>query len=75
MTFQASILSILIFIPILGAIVTLLLPRTRTDIVRWTAFGVAALNLVLALILLLLYSQSASSVFVGSPFAALVGSN
>jgi NADH-quinone oxidoreductase subunit M len=69
MAFQASILSILIFLPIVGAIVVLFLPRGRTDIVRWSAFGVAALDLVLSLILLLLYFQSVSSVFnTVSPF-------
>ncbi len=66
--FQSSILSILIFLPLLGSLVLLLLPRTSTNVVRWTAFGFAALDLVLALILLLLYAQTAPSVFNISPF-------
>jgi NADH-quinone oxidoreductase subunit M len=68
MTFQSILLSILIFLPIVGALVVLVLPRGRADVVRWTAFGIAALELVLALILLLLYSQIVSSVFNTAPF-------
>ncbi|HTK05597.1 MAG TPA: NADH-quinone oxidoreductase subunit M [Ktedonobacteraceae bacterium] len=68
MTFQSSLLSILIFLPIVGALVVLFLPRGRVDVVRWTALSIAALEFVLALILLSLYSQVVDSVFNTSPF-------
>src|ERR1700730_1615219 len=72
MNFHASVLSILIFLPIVGALVVLFLPRDRANIVRWTAFGFAALDLMLALILMLLYSQTVGSVFTSSPFQETV---
>jgi NADH-quinone oxidoreductase subunit M len=72
MNFHSSVLSILIFLPIVGALVVLFLPRDRANIVRWTAFGFAALDLVLALILMLLYSQTVGSVFNSSPFQETV---
>lgn len=60
-------LSIITFLPLVGAIVLLFFPREQVAAIRWTAFGVAALNLVLALILLLLYSQlNTSATFTGT---------
>jgi NADH-quinone oxidoreductase subunit M len=55
--FQSIILSILIILPLIGAIVVLLLPSQQSGVVRWTALGFACLNLLMALILMLLYSQ------------------
>jgi NADH-quinone oxidoreductase subunit M len=51
-------LTIIIFLPLLGGIAVLLFPKELTSTIRWTALGVAAVNLVLALILMLIYSQS-----------------
>src|SRR5438270_9283985 len=50
------ILSLITFLPLLGGIAVLLLPRENA--IRWTALGVAAANLVLALILILLYARA-----------------
>jgi NADH-quinone oxidoreductase subunit M len=55
--FQSIILSILIILPLVGGVVVLLLPREQLRVVRWTALGFAGLNLLMALILMLLYSQ------------------
>jgi NADH:ubiquinone oxidoreductase subunit 4 (subunit M) len=60
---QSSILSILIFLPIVGALVVLFLPRDRANVVRWTAFAFAALDLVLALILMRLLFRKRSPGF------------
>src|SRR5947209_13371110 len=52
------ILSFITFLPLLGGIAVLLLPRGQGNIIRWTALGVAVANLLLALILMLLYAQA-----------------
>jgi len=55
---MSPILSIIIFLPLLGGIVVLLIPKERVQVIRWTAVGFAALGLLLALILILLYAQA-----------------
>jgi len=50
------ILSLITFLPLLGGIAVLLLPRENA--IRWTALGVAGANLLLALVLMLLYAQA-----------------
>jgi NADH-quinone oxidoreductase subunit M len=50
------ILSVLIFLPLLGGIALLFFPREQTGAIRWGALMIAAIELVLALILLLSYS-------------------
>jgi len=52
------ILSTIIFLPLLGGIVVLLIPKERVQAIRWTAVGFAALGLVLALMLILMYAQA-----------------
>jgi len=52
------ILSTIIFLPLLGGIVVLLIPKERVQVIRWTAVGFAALGLVLALMLILMYAQA-----------------
>ncbi len=65
------ILSTIVFLPLLGGIVVLLLPKERVQWIRWTALGFAAVELVLALILMLQYAQanvtSTSQVFGSAP--------
>jgi NADH-quinone oxidoreductase subunit M len=51
-------LTVITFLPLVGGIVLLFFPKALTSTIRWTAFGIAATNLVLALILMLIYSQS-----------------
>jgi NADH-quinone oxidoreductase subunit M len=43
---------------LLGGIAILFFPRELVSTIRWTALGVAGVNLVLALILMLIYSQA-----------------
>jgi NADH-quinone oxidoreductase subunit M len=50
-------LSLITFVPIVGAILLLFFPRDRNNAVRWTALAIAALNLVLSIVLMLIYSQ------------------
>jgi NADH-quinone oxidoreductase subunit M len=54
-------LSSIIFFPLLGAIVVLLLPRDRFSAIRWTALAVAAIELILSIIVGLLYAASTAS--------------
>jgi NADH-quinone oxidoreductase subunit M len=49
MTFETSILTILTWLPALGAVLILFTPRTSLDAIRWTAFAVTLVTLVLAL--------------------------
>ncbi len=51
-------LTVITFLPLVGGIALLFFPKALTSTIRWTAFGIAATNLVLALILMLIYSQS-----------------
>lgn len=51
-------LSVITFLPLLGGIALLLFPKNQLSAIRWTALSVAVVNLLLALLLLLVYSQS-----------------
>ncbi len=57
------ILSIITFLPLAGGIAILCLPKGQVSAIRWTALGVAWMNLLLALGLMLNYLQLA----VGAP--------
>ncbi|MDQ2885604.1 MAG: NADH-quinone oxidoreductase subunit M [Chloroflexota bacterium] len=50
-------LSLITFVPIVGAIVLLFFPRDRNNAARWTALAIAALDLILSIVLMLIYSQ------------------
>ncbi len=52
------ILSIITFLPLAGGIAILFIPKTQLTAIRWTAVGIAWMNLLLALALLLAYSQA-----------------
>lgn len=54
-------LSSVIFFPLLGAIVVLLLPGNRFGAIRWTALIFAAIELVLTVVMGLLYGASTAS--------------
>jgi NADH-quinone oxidoreductase subunit M len=63
------LLSLITFLPLLGGIVILFFPKERPDLVRWTALGVAGVDLLIVLGLMLAYSQAnlaVSSTIVGS---------
>lgn len=63
------LLSLIIFLPLLGGIAILLFPRERVNLIRWTALGVACADLLIVLGLMLAYSQAnlaTSSTIVGS---------
>jgi NADH-quinone oxidoreductase subunit M len=61
------ILSVLIFLPLLGGIALLLIPREQAGAIRWGALLVAAVDLVLALILMLSYSAiTPSATYLGT---------
>jgi NADH-quinone oxidoreductase subunit M len=63
------VLSLIIFLPLLGGIAILLFPAGRENAIRWTALGVACADLLIVLGLMLAYSQAnlaASSTIVGS---------
>src|SRR5579859_4529245 len=52
------ILSIITFLPLLGGIVILFFPKGRLSAIRWTALGIAWMNLLLAIVLMLVYLQA-----------------
>lgn len=54
-------LSLVVFFPLLGAIVVLLLPGGRFGAIRWTALAFAAIELILSIVLGLLYAASTAS--------------
>src|SRR5260370_7603766 len=63
------LLSLITFLPLLGGIVKLGFARERENVIRWTALGVAWVDLMLVLGLMLSYSQAnlaVSSTIVGS---------
>src|SRR2546428_5683218 len=65
------ILSIITFLPLVGGIAILLIPKNQLAAIRWTAFAVACVNLLQILGLMLTYSQanvsSTSSVVDNAP--------
>ncbi len=61
------LLTTITFLPLVGGIALLFLPKENLGAIRWTALGIAGANLLLALILLLGYSQSnVSATFTGT---------
>ena len=52
------ILSIITFLPLAGGVAILFIPKERVAAMRWTALAVAWMDLLLALVLLLTYSQA-----------------
>ncbi|GHO44391.1 complex I subunit 4 family protein [Ktedonospora formicarum] len=65
---QSYILSILIFLPLLGGAVTLCLPKESRKTIRAVSLAFAGANLLLALILALLYTQASIGAFSQSNF-------
>src|SRR5205814_2589038 len=55
------LLSLITFLPLIGCIVALLLPRERLNVIRWTALAFAWADLMIVLGLALAYSQTISS--------------
>jgi NADH-quinone oxidoreductase subunit M len=49
MTFDNTILSILTWLPLVGAAIILLTPRSSLDLIRWTALGTTLVTLALSL--------------------------
>src|SRR2546427_2754693 len=70
------ILSIITFLPLVGGIAILFIPKNQVTTIRWTAFAVACVNLFQALGLMLAYFQanvsSASPVAAGAPNSAFL---
>lgn len=64
-------LSTIIFLPLLGGILALLIPGRFKNVIRWTALCVAVIDLLLTVALALLYSQANffSSSLIGMPFS------
>ena len=63
------LLSLITFLPLIGGIVVLLLPRERLNVIRWTALAFAWADLMIVLGLALAYSQTIpnfSSTIVGA---------
>ncbi len=61
------LLSFTIFFPLVGGIALLFFPKDRLNAIRWTALGIAAIELVLAFAVALIYLESAASVLINSP--------
>ena len=65
---QSYILSLLIFLPLLGGAVVLCLPKANLALIRWVSLVFAAANVIISFILALLYSQASVSNFSHSSF-------
>src|SRR5579883_2605307 len=63
-------LSVLIFFPLLGAIVMLLLPKEHASVIRWTALCIAAVELVYSLVLILVYGEASATTLPCTPGTA-----
>ena len=46
---DASILTLLVFVPVAGAVGLLFVPRAQAERIKWIAAGVAGLQLLLAI--------------------------
>ncbi|PIQ08597.1 MAG: oxidoreductase [Ignavibacteriales bacterium CG18_big_fil_WC_8_21_14_2_50_31_20] len=57
------ILTILTFIPIIGMIIVLLLPKSAENNVKYTTLAVTSIQLVLAIVMILNFDYSAAGVF------------
>ena len=55
------ILSVMTYIPLLGMIIILALPRNNPNLVRWVAVGVTAIPLALGVYLYLSFDRSTAS--------------
>ncbi|HCJ33868.1 MAG TPA: hypothetical protein DHV65_06160, partial [Ktedonobacter sp.] len=74
--FMYPILSIITFLPLVGGIAILFVPKQYVSVIRWTAFAVACVNLFQTFGLMLAYFQanvsSTSSVATGAPNGAFL---
>ena len=57
------LLTILTFIPIIGMIIVLLLPKSAENNVKYTTLAVTSIQLVLALLMILNFDYSAAGIF------------
>ncbi|MBI1938577.1 MAG: NADH-quinone oxidoreductase subunit M [Ignavibacteriales bacterium] len=57
------ILSLITFLPVLGMIIILFLKKEQTAVIKYTALAITALQVVLALVLLMNYNYSAAGVY------------
>src|SRR5207245_2493312 len=72
------LLTLVTFLPLLGGIVILFFPKERLNLIRWSALGVAWVDLLIVLGLMLAYSQAnlaAGSTIVGSSPASTFFAN
>ena len=60
--FGIGILSWITFLPVLGMILVLMLPKDRKDVIRWTSLGVAALQLVLAVLIFMRFDRGLAGI-------------
>ncbi len=72
------LLSTIVFLPLLGGIIVLLMPERYRDAIRWTALGAAILTLLFVFGLALAYAQSnlasSSSIIGATPSTTFLGS-
>ncbi|MBN2470319.1 MAG: NADH-quinone oxidoreductase subunit M [Anaerolineae bacterium] len=75
--FSVSLLSAIVFLPLVGAVVMLLLPRGDKRLVRWVALGFSIVEFLLTLYLWMSYDRAAGGFqFVeNTPWFGLLGSS
>mgnify|MGYP002630022976 CR=1 FL=1 len=59
---ENHLLSLVTFLPMLGILAILFVPRARVDVIRWIAAGATGLQLVVALIILGAFDSSSSGI-------------
>ncbi len=57
------LLTLLTFIPIIGMIIVLLLPKSAENNVRYTTLAATSLQLVLAIVMMLNFDYSAGGIY------------
>ncbi len=62
------ILTVLTFLPLVGGIAIVCFPKEQVNAIRWTAVSIAGLNLLLALGLMLVFSQQIAGATGTGPF-------
>ena len=55
------ILSLITFFPILGTMVVVLLPKERENLIKWTAFGISLVPLILSIVAWMNYDASSGA--------------
>ncbi len=63
MNFDSSVLLLITFLPAAGGLLMLILPKTKTSLLKWTALAISLIPLVLAVWLWFAFDRNSSELF------------